>query len=149
MARDRGVAMAQQEWAELLAAATTVTLGTVGPSGRPHLTSMWFAPDGDRIVMWTYGASQKARNVERDPRVTVLAEAGTTYAELRGVCLDCDVEIVRDRPGVLAIGERLLARSGDAAPGAEVLAAQAAKRIGLRLTVVRARSWDHRRLAAR
>ena len=150
MARDRGVAMTDAEVAELLEAQRTVTLATIGPDGRPHLASMWFARDGADLLMWTYAVSQKARNIERDPRVTVLAESGHDYAELRGVSLDCVVEPVTGVGEVLEIGTLLHRRNTGAGlddDGVERLRAQAAKRVGLRLRVERVRSWDHRKLA--
>lgn len=151
MARDRGVGMSPAEIAELLDACHTVSLATVGPDGRPHLAAMWFAMHGADLLMWTYRSSQKARNVERDPRVGVLAEDGVDYGALRGVCLDCRVELVRDHAEVLEIGRALFRRNAPAAPGGPgaddaVLRAQAGKRIGMRLHVERARSWDHRKL---
>lgn len=114
---------------------------------------MWFAPDGADVLMWTYASSQKARNLERDPRASVLGETGATYAELRGICLDVDVDVVvvRDPSDVLLIGRALHVRNvGGSADPAEVeqgIRAQATKRVGLRLRVVRTRSWDHRRLS--
>ncbi|WP_433359832.1 TIGR03618 family F420-dependent PPOX class oxidoreductase [Streptosporangium sp. CA-115845] len=147
MVTDRGVSMTEAEAGTFLDAHHTVTLATLGPGGRPHLASMWFARDGWDLLMWTYGSSQKARNVERDPRVGVLAEAGEDYTELRGVSLDCAAEIVRDPAEVLALGQVLRLRNLAVVPGDETgLRAQAAKRIGLRLRVERMRSWDHRKL---
>ena len=45
---------------------------------------------------WTYAASQKVRNLERDPRATLQVETGEEYQELRGVMMKTDVELVRD-----------------------------------------------------
>lgn len=103
--------------------------------------------------MWTYASSQKARNLERDPRASVLGETGETYDQLRGVCLDCDVGIHRDPADVLRFGRALHARNagapgGNAAEAERILRAQAAKRVGLRLRVARTRGWDHRRIGA-
>ncbi len=152
MAHDRGVAMEPADVAGLLKELRTLTLATIGPDGLPHLAAMWFACDGDDLLLWTYGTSQKVRNLERDPRAAVLGEAGEGYRELRGVCLDCRVEIVRDPDQVLRVGRAVHARNaafapgGNGLPGEESVRAQAAKRVGLRLRVERARTWDHRRL---
>jgi PPOX class probable F420-dependent enzyme len=149
VARHRGVEMSSDEVASLLEEQRTITLATIGPDGLPHLAAMWFVPDGDDLLLWTYATSQKARNVARDPRASVLAETGTAYDELRGVCLDCAVEVITELDDVLPIGRALMVRNlglDPDAPGAEQgLRAQAGKRVGLRLHPVRSRSWDHRK----
>jgi len=66
MAHKRGVEMTADEVAALVAEQRTVTWHH-RPDGLPHLAGMWFAPDGEDLLMWTYRGSQKTRNVERDP----------------------------------------------------------------------------------
>ena len=148
MDRRRQIRMSDAELAAFLEEQRTVTCATVGPGGRPHLAALWYLPVGGRLDCWTYAASQKARNLERDPRATLLTEAGTAYQELRGVSMECDAELVRDPCQVLGIGVDLAVRYG-ATPGPELragLAAQAAKRVGIRLHPTRVSSWDHRKL---
>ena len=87
--------MSGAELAAFLGAQHTLTCATLGPGGRPHLAALWYVPAAGRLDCWTYAASQKARNLERDPRATLLTEAGTTYQELRGVSMECDAELVR------------------------------------------------------
>jgi len=148
MDRRRQIRMSDAELAAFLEEQRTVTCATVGPGGRPHLAALWYLPVGGRLDCWTYAASQKARNLERDPRATLLTEAGTAYQELRGVSMECDAELVRDPDQVLGIGVALAVRYG-ATPGPELragLAAQAAKRVGIRLHPTRVSSWDHRKL---
>jgi PPOX class probable F420-dependent enzyme len=148
MDRRRQIRMGEAELAAFLDAQRTVTCATIGPGGRPHLVALWFVPAGGRLDCWTYAASQKARNLERDPRATLLTEAGTTYQELRGVSMECDAELVRDPELVLDIGVALAVRYGGI-PSLEVraaLAPQAAKRVGVRFHPTRVSSWDHRKL---
>ena len=140
--------MDEAELAAFLDTQRTLVCATLGPSGRPHLAGLWFVPAGGRLDCWTYAASQKARNLERDPRATLLTEAGQVYQELRGVSMECDAELVRDPELVLDIGVALAVRQG-AHPGPELrsgLSAQSAKRVGIRFTPTRVSSWDHRKL---
>ena len=98
---------------------------------------------------WTYAKSQKARNLERDPRATIGIEDGVEYHELRGVMFECDVQIERDAEQVEGYGLRLFERyAGDGLTPEirEMVAAQARKRIGLRFVPLRVVSWDHRKL---
>ena len=149
MDRRRQIRMSEAEVAAFLDAQRTVVCATVGRGGRPHLAALWFLPADGRLDCWTYATSQKARNLERDPRATLLIEAGTAYQELRGVSMECDAELVRDPEQVLDIGVARAVRHG-AQPGPDLragLAPQAAKRVGIRFHPTRVSSWDHRKLA--
>ncbi len=148
MDRRRQIRMSEAELAAFLDAQRTLVCATLGRRGRPHLAALWYVPVAGRLDCWTYAASQKARNLERDPRATLLSEAGTAYQELRGVSMECDAELVRDSVAVLDIGVALAFRYGTAA-GPELrasLAPQAAKRVGIRFSPTRVSSWDHRKL---
>ena len=82
---------------DLLATARTLQVASLNPTGWPHLVPMWFCVDDDGLISFTtYGTSQKVRNLERDPRITVLVETGEAYNELRGISVDGEAEIVRD-----------------------------------------------------
>jgi PPOX class probable F420-dependent enzyme len=149
MDRRRQIRMTEAEVAAFLDAQRTLICATVGPGGRPHLAALWYLPAAGRLDCWTYAASQKARNLARDPRATLLTEAGTSYQELRGVSLECDAELVRDPGQVLDIGVALAARYGGASPTPDLratLARQAAKRVGIHFHPTRVSSWDHRKL---
>ncbi len=148
------IAMTNAEIEAFLDEERVATCATIGPNGRPHLMPLWYALDKGQIVGWTFGKSQKVKNLERQPQATLQVEAGRDqYAELRGVMFECDVEILRDPASVEAIGLTLARRYGGLAPDAEVPAAaragilkQAPKRVGLRFTPTRTVSWDHRKL---
>jgi PPOX class probable F420-dependent enzyme len=124
-----------------------LTCATIGPHGRPHLMPLWFVRDGDELRGWTFAKSQKAKNLERDPHATLQIEAGVEYHELRGVMLECDVEVERETEKVAGYGEALVDRYGGGdATMKEFFRQQAPKRIGLRFTPTRVVSWDHRKL---
>jgi PPOX class probable F420-dependent enzyme len=129
-----------------------LTCASLGPNGRPHLMPLWYVRDGLTLLSWTFGKSQKVRNVERDPRATVQIEAGRDrYGELRGAMLECHAAIERDPARVTEVGLALARRyqGGGAEPPAEARAAvarQAAKRVVLQFTPTRIVSWDHRKL---
>ncbi|WP_253808629.1 PPOX class F420-dependent oxidoreductase [Nocardia amikacinitolerans] len=63
------------------------TVATVGANGQPHLTVIWLKRDGDDLLFSTTVERQQAKNLARDPRVTVLInppENPYVYAEMRG-----------------------------------------------------------------
>ena len=114
MSRRDQIVMSPEELRAFLDQELTLTCATIGPNGRPHLMPLWYVREGDVIACWTYGASQKVKNLERLPQATLQVEAGKKYEELRGAMLDCDVEIVRDREAILDIGVALAHRYGHA-----------------------------------
>lgn len=95
------IEMTSEEISAFLAGQRTATLVTVGATGHPHAVAMWFAVLDGTLWFETKAKAQKAVNIRRDPRVTVLLEDGLTYDALRGVSLEGRAEIVTDRKSVV------------------------------------------------
>jgi PPOX class probable F420-dependent enzyme len=145
------IRMDEAEVAAFLDATQTITVATVGRDGTPHLTALWFARDGDTILFETYGRSQKVVNLRRDPRVAVLAEAGTTYPELRGVSINGRAEIVDAEPRLSALMRKIVSHTGEHGDATldEHVAMMVRKRVVIVVHTEKTVSWDHRKLAAR
>jgi PPOX class probable F420-dependent enzyme len=146
------IRMSDEELDAFLHEQRTLICATIGRDGAPHVMPLWYlVRDGD-IWAWTYAASQKVRNLERDPRATLAVEAGVRYEELRGVMLATEAEIERDPDFVAALGLALYERyiQGSELPAAvrASIAKQAPKRVALRFVEYGRSSWDHRKLAA-
>jgi PPOX class probable F420-dependent enzyme len=139
--------MSDDELRAFVAEQMIVSVATVGPRGRPHLVPLWYSADGIVLHSWTYAKSQKAKNLERDPRATLQIEDGVLYHELRGAMLECDVEVARDPDEVEKFGLALFERYAELNPDVEAMVrAQATKRVGLTFRPTRVVSWDHTKL---
>jgi PPOX class probable F420-dependent enzyme len=142
--------MSDEELHSFLVEQMIMSCATIGPNGRPHLIALWYVPDGIELRGWTYAKSQKAKNLERDPRATVQIEDGVQYHELRGAMLECDVELERDTERVADYGMALFRRYAEGAELPEgtrdMVLAQAPKRVGLRFVPTRIVTWDHSKL---
>ncbi len=57
---------------QLLDQPITVTLGLIGPDGRPSLTPMWFDYEGDKILVNTASHRPKCEWIRKNPRLTIL-----------------------------------------------------------------------------
>ena len=149
--RRDAVRMSADEVRAFLLAQRRVILVTNGPDGMPHPVPMNYGLDDEgRILMTSFAKSRKVRNLEADPRATLLVETGETYGELKAVIAWCDAEILRDPETVAAHMGSIraadaLAQSIDPARQAQVRASLA-KRVVLRFTPMRTASWDHARL---
>ena len=140
--------MTTDEITEFIERSRTATMATIGPDGLPHLVAMWYAViDG---VLWfeTKGRSQKAVNLGRDNRITVLIESGHTYNELKGVSLEGRAEVLDDADALWAVGVSVWERyngpyTEEMRPFVELMLN---KRVAVRVDVERIRSWDHAKL---
>ncbi|WP_436525778.1 PPOX class F420-dependent oxidoreductase [Actinoplanes sp. HUAS TT8] len=52
---------------------TYAVLSTLNADGTPQSTVIWVKRDGDDVLFSTVRGRQKARNMERDPRVSICA----------------------------------------------------------------------------
>ena len=59
------------ELADLLRDPVRCHVATVMPDGSPQMTQTWVDTDGTHLLVNTVDGHQKARNVERDPRVAI------------------------------------------------------------------------------
>lgn len=90
--------------------ARVLQLATLGRDGAPHQAPMWFTMDDGKIVFRSFTKSQKIVNLMRDPRLSVLVEAGDAYAQLQGVMIQGTATLVTDPEYVLRIYGALAAR---------------------------------------
>ncbi len=153
MSRRDLIRMSDAEIRKFLDESKTVILCSLGREGLPHPMPMWFVPEPDgTMLMTTFRKSQKVRNLEREPRVSALVEAGERYAELRGVVFYGTIAIDPDTERVLDVLERVGPRyeAGGGADRESVrqqLRPQATKRVVLEFRPEKVVSWDHAKLA--
>jgi PPOX class probable F420-dependent enzyme len=154
MAR-KDISMTAEQVTAFLNEASILQVATIGKDGSPHLAPMWFVMEGDTIVFRSFTRSQKIVNLQRDPRLTVLAEDGDAYAELRGVMIRGEGRLVDDPAYVLRLYGRLAAKYaliGDTPTELipEDLEAAfgraASKNTAVIVEPIKTASWDHRKI---
>jgi len=146
--RSRSIAMTSEEIDAFLGVERVCRTATVGPQG-PHATPLWFVWSGGSFWLTSLARSQRWMDLERDPRIAVVVDAGVTYTELRGVELRGSVSVVGEVP-----------RTGERCPELEE-AEQAfadkytdgqivrdGKHAWLRITAEKISSWDFRKNSA-
>jgi PPOX class probable F420-dependent enzyme len=144
------IRMSDSEVLGLLEECRSLQVATLNRDGSPHLTTLWFAVVDGAIVFETFTKSQKIRNLERDPRIAVLVEAGTEYGELRGVSINATAELVKDPERVHELAYQVMRRHSPGVPEEQLraLARQMArKRSAVVVRPEKVVSWDHRKLA--
>ena len=132
--------LADQHVQKFLAGKDIVVLATTQHNGSPLAMPMWFLHDPASLAMISVEGTQKVRNLRRDPRVCVVAEAVSDRGEIQGVTLVGNAEFLGDGPERKALAERFHAKY----PGlARLWAGRAmpANRVMFRITPARVRSW--------
>ncbi len=149
MKRRDQIQLSPDERRQFLKESRTAVLSTIDPRGYPHSVAMWYDTDGEHVFMTTYAKSQKARNIEREPKVAVMVEAGTTYDTLKGVLIRGRAELIRDVDMCVGVLTRVHQKMTGAMPAGieEALKTQARKRVVIKVTPERTSSWDHSKLA--
>lgn len=142
------ITMSDDEITTFIANSRTSTMATVGPTGHPHLVAMWYAVIDGEVWFETKLKSQKAVNLRRDDKISVLIEDGETYDALRGVEIEGRGVIVEDPDAIWKVGVSIWERyngeyNDEVKPLVEFMLH---KRIAVRVAADRVRSWDHRKL---
>jgi PPOX class probable F420-dependent enzyme len=145
------IKLSDQETRELIDSERIVVVSSLGPRGWPHVMPLWYVPRDGEIWIWTYAKSQKVKNLERDPRATLLIETGVEYQDLRGIQIEAEAELITDIDEIVEYAKEMTVRysegiesvEGDAAAG---LHAQAPKRVAIHFHPQRVATWDHRKL---
>ncbi len=76
-----------------LSSKDVIVLAMLGSTGGPLATPMWFVNDDQDLAMVSVDGLSKIRNLERDPRVSVVAEGGERGA-INGVVLNGEVRFL-------------------------------------------------------
>jgi PPOX class probable F420-dependent enzyme len=145
------IRMSAEEADAYLRSRSRIILVTNGPEGLPHPVPMNYGLDPEgRIIITSFRKSQKVRNLERDPRATLLVESGDNYADLKSVIVFADAEIIGDHEEIPRLmghigADRELAGSISGSMSEQVKAS-IAKRVVLRFTPRSMVSWDHTKL---
>lgn len=146
------VKMTDGEIESFLSGSKKVQVATLNADGSPHLTTLFYVVQDGRVAFWTYGRSQKIKNLQRDPRITCLVETGEDYFELRGVSISGRAELVTDESEIRRIGSAVASRMVDGADlgdiGRDEVERQVRKRVGVVVVPSRTASWDHRKMIA-
>jgi PPOX class probable F420-dependent enzyme len=142
------IKMTDEEIEAFLNQERTATLCSMHPDGSIHAVAMWYGFYKGAVTFETKAKSQKMQNFKRDPRITILVEAGDSYDQLRGVELVGQARIIDDPEAIWELGQSVWERY--VGPWDESqkdgLAAMLHNRVLVTIDVDKVVSWDHRKL---
>ena len=104
------VTLADPAIQRFLATKDVAVLATVQADGAPLAMPMWFLHDPAALTMISVEGTQKVRNLRRDARVCVVAEAVAQGGEVQGVTVTGRAEFLGDGPERRALVDRFHAK---------------------------------------
>ena len=141
--------MSPEERAEFLPQARTCRVATISPSG-PHVSPLWFLWHEDSLWLYSITSSRRFKDLQRDPRISIVVDDGHDYEELRGVEITGRARVVGEVPrtGSLVVTELDPVEAAYAAKyqGRETLAYDG-RHAWLTVDVEKIVSWDFRKLS--
>jgi len=146
MKRRDQIKLSPEAQTEFLRTARKAALATVDKDGFPHVVAMNFVARDGAILMTSYGKAQKVINIRRNPKVAVMVETGRTYADLRGVMIRGECEIIEDLATVEATMRAIVQKDSGGVEIARGPLRSAAKRVVLKVIAKKIASWDHSKL---
>ena len=120
-----------------------IVLTTIGRDGFPHSIPIGYFRLGDDVYVGCRAGTQKIRNIERNPRVSLLVQDGRTMGDIRGVMIQGDATVFTAPDDLLRLSREAARLRGtpedqlptEARPGAAYI----------RVTPKRIISWDYSR----
>jgi PPOX class probable F420-dependent enzyme len=130
---------------ELIDARLIGVLATFDVAGAIHAIPMWYAPHDGVVLFATSSRSRKVRNLEADPRATLVLHDSRPGYEVCGASIVGTVEVVPP-PRAQELIDRVQRRyvAVEAADDPTALSFLESDDVALRFTPSSAVTWDHR-----
>lgn len=147
MAQRPDIRLTPDEEAAFLRENKKAALATLDQHGFPHVVAMNFVVRDGAYYMTSYGKAQKILNIRRNPKVGVMVETGSAYAELKGVMVRGHCELIEEAERVAEVLSWLgVGRTTERPTGA---VRSAPKRVALKIIPTKTTTWDHSKLGGR
>lgn len=118
-----------------------VVLSTIDESGFPHSIPIgYFCYDG-KVYCGTRDNTKKIRNIEKNSKVSLLIESGSTMDDIKGAMIQGEASICRSEPDVLRLSQIAARARGVADEHIPTMARPGAAYI--EVTAVKRVSWDY------
>jgi nitroimidazol reductase NimA-like FMN-containing flavoprotein (pyridoxamine 5'-phosphate oxidase superfamily) len=114
---------------------------SIGPRGYPHSVPLSYFRVGEELVMGARTGTQKLRNIERDPHVSISLEDGNTSETLRGLMMQGDARMVTEEAELLELMREGARQRGT--PEAELPTESRPGAAYIRVTPRRWITWDY------
>ena len=118
-----------------------IMFSTVGPDGYPHTVPLGYFRVGDEILMGVRGGTRKLRNIQANPKVSLLLESGSTRKDIKGLMIQGTATLHTDPEETLRYAREAAKQRG--VPESELPTEARRDVVYIRVVPERLRSWDY------
>ncbi|MAD07100.1 MAG: hypothetical protein CMP86_06800 [Gammaproteobacteria bacterium] len=118
-----------------------IILSTIGTDGFPHSVPLGYFRDGAAIYLGCKDHTQKVRNIERNSKVSLCLESGSTMSDIKGALLRGTATIVREPKDRLSLHQSAARQRGVAEDDLPQSVSEGAAYI--KVTNYTATSWNY------
>jgi nitroimidazol reductase NimA-like FMN-containing flavoprotein (pyridoxamine 5'-phosphate oxidase superfamily) len=120
-----------------------ITLTTIGRDGFPHSVPIGYFRLGDDVYIGCRAGTQKLKNIERNPRVSVMLEAGSSMRDIKGLLIQGTATVYTEPADLLRLSRAAAAARG--VPEAELPTEARPGSAYIRVPREKVISWDYSR----
>ena len=118
-----------------------IALTTIGPDGYPHTVPLGYFRLGEDIVMGVRGNTRKVKNIQDNPKVSLLLESGKSSGDIKGLMVQGIATVYSEPSDTLYFAREAAKLRG--VPEQE-LPTEPRKGVAyIKVTPQRIRSWDY------
>jgi hypothetical protein len=120
-----------------------ITLTTLGRDGYPHSIPIGYFRLGEEVYLGCRAGSQKLKNIERNPRVSLSLEAGRSMGDIKGIMIQGDAHIYTEPADLLRLAREAARLRG--VPESELPSEPRPGAAYIGVTPRKVISWDYSR----
>lgn len=118
-----------------------IALTTLGPDGYPHTVPIGYFRLGDEVYLGCRAGTRKTKNIERNPRVSLMLESGRAMNDIKGLLIQGDASVITEPTATLRLAREAARLRGTPE---DQLPAQPRPGVAyIRVTRRRVISWDY------
>ena len=118
-----------------------IALTSIGPDGFPHTVPLGYFRLGDEILMGVRNHTLKLRNIQHNPKVSLLLESGSTMADIKGLMVQGNATVHTEPGEVLHYAREAARRRGVSEE--DLPSEPRAGAAYIRVVPHKVRSWDY------
>jgi len=120
-----------------------IILTTIGRDGFPHSIPIGYFRLGDEVYIGCRAGTQKLKNIQRNPHVSLLVQSGSNMQDIKGLMIQGEASVLTSPDDLLRLGREAARQRG--VPESQLPAEPRPGAAYIRVVPKKIISWDYSR----